>query len=877
MSADNRGGVLMADVSNSIEDYSDARMRRNNEARALPGTIISIVETRDGTRWLGTEDDGLFCAVNGHYVLVSGDAENRNINSLLPAPSGGLWIGTNHGLQWWIDGSISRYQVKGLPGNMIILAMARDKDNNLWLGTDRGLIRIAADGQATFDPQSSTPVTAVYVDRDDALWFGGGHGLERSRDGTFTPYTQAQGLPSNENGPLYVAPTGRIWFAPLSGGLYWYRNGKVHSVTLDGLAQDVVYSIDGSEDTVWAARQRGGLTRLTFHGATLTATTYCQSQGLAEDSVFTVLAASDGSVWAGTVSGGASRLQNGRFETFTHATGMSSNTVNAMAQGADGAIWLATPNGLDEYQDGKWRVLTTSEGLPSSDVRALFEDEEGVLWIGTSGGLAYLQSGKLYALSHLPEPLREPVFGIAQDELGSLWFATSDHILEANREDLLANRSSDENLRIYGIDDGLPGVEGVDRSRSMVTDGSHRIWMSVHGGLAMTDPELTFQDAEPATVRLEAVTAGSQKYRLNQPLRIPPGSGSISWTFGVDTLADLQRIRFRHRLVGLDRRWSSISSSRQVTYSNLSPGEYRFEVEASNAAGLWNGPVRSVAFTIEPAFWQTWWFRALVLVLCLLVLVAVYQLRVYQMMREMDLLFQERLAERTRIAQDLHDTLLQGVLSASMQLDLAAEQVPENSPAKRRLRRVTQLMNLVADEGRNALRGLRVADDTGATLAEALSQFAERRSTGEGAAFRVVLQSEPRPVRALIRDEVLSIGREAIANAFRHSGARNVKVELEYSPGYLRMTVKDDGCGIDPAVLSAGREGHWGLIGMKERSESIGGRLRLRSRLGAGSEIELTVPGAFAFVAATRNQTLKWCVWPWRNGSAKVSQSKRGE
>jgi signal transduction histidine kinase len=236
-------------------------------------------------------------------------------------------------------------------------------------------------------------------------------------------------------------------------------------------------------------------------------------------------------------------------------------------------------------------------------------------------------------------------------------------------------------------------------------------------------------------------------------------------------------------------------------------------------------------------------------------------LRIYFLTRQLNVRFQERLAERTRIAQDLHDTLLQGVLSASMQLDVAEDQVPENSPAKPLLKRVLQLMGQVTEEGRIALRGLRTTPSDNLSLETAFSRMRQELGVSEKIGYRVVAQSATRPLRPLIRDEVYRIGREALVNAFRHSSASIVEVEVDYASSYLRVMVRDDGRGIDPVVLQTGREGHWGLVGMRERSESIGGKLKLRSRVGAGTEIELVVPSAIAFEGQLHYTPSRWRHW----------------
>jgi signal transduction histidine kinase len=267
---------------------------------------------------------------------------------------------------------------------------------------------------------------------------------------------------------------------------------------------------------------------------------------------------------------------------------------------------------------------------------------------------------------------------------------------------------------------------------------------------------------------------------------------------------------------------------------------------ASSREGVWRGSEASVGLEIQPTLSQKAPVRVTAAAAALLALAFLYRLRLRRLTREMTVRFQERLDERARIAQDLHDTLLQGFLSASMQLHLAVEDVPSPSPARTRLDGVLALMARVIDEGRNAVRGLRSVEEE-SDLEQAFARVRDDLRLGDDVEFRVLREGPARPLHPIIRDEVYRIGREALVNAIRHSGANRIEVAVECGPHQLRVLVRDDGRGIDPEVLRAGREGHWGLSGMRERAERVGGHLRVWSRPGAGTEVELSVPGSVAF------------------------------
>jgi signal transduction histidine kinase len=334
---------------------------------------------------------------------------------------------------------------------------------------------------------------------------------------------------------------------------------------------------------------------------------------------------------------------------------------------------------------------------------------------------------------------------------------------------------------------------------------------------------------------------------LRRSVKIPAGRQRITLGYAGLSLSVPERVRFRYSLDSFDRGWSEPTAAREAVYTNLGPGPYRFRVVASNADGIWNSDAATIDFEIEPVFWQTWWFRLSALLACILGTLVLYRLRVHQVAKGLNLRFEERLAERTRIAQELHDTLLQGFLSASMQLHVAVDRLPEDSPTKPPLSHILQLMGRVIEEGRNAVRGLRSSPSGSHDLEQAFSLIRQELAIEGEIDFRVIVEGRPQPLHPIIRDEVYRIGREAVVNAFRHSGAARIEVEVEYAVKQFRVLVRDNGRGMDSQVLQAGREGHWGLPGMRERAETIGARLHVWSSAISGTEVELSVPGHIAF------------------------------
>jgi len=826
---------------------------------AEPGSAVtSMVETSDGRLWLGTADKGLFYVSAGRIFPVGNGAAAGKITCLLPMENGKLWVGTDKGMLEWNGAALGQERVPPALHHAPILAMIRDRDSNIWLGTAEGLVRVNGDG-VSFDggDHGTAPVTALFEDREGDLWVGRSDELERLRDSAFVTYSTG-GAHAESTGPIYVDQDEMVWFAPFEGGLRWLRSGKSGSITNDRLSQDVVYSIAGGKNELWIGRQQDGLTHVLYGAGPIKTRTYTQADGLGQNSVYSVYEGRDGTVWAGTLSGGVTEFKDGHFTNYTTANGLVSNTVSAIAEGSDGTMWFGTTNGLSALSKNGWRNYSTKDGLPSESVNCLLPDSTGALWIGTMNGLAVLNAGQLHAPHRMPDSLREPIFGIAEDKNGWLWVATANHVLQVRRASLAEDALGDADVREYGLADGLRGTEGVKRFESVVEDSRGEIWFSTSRGLSVVNPARATINPVPALVHIDAVLADGNALSLREPLRITGGEPRITFRFTGLSLSDPERVRYRYKLDGVDRAWSEPTASREAGYVNLAPGSYRFRVVASNSDGLWNGSEAALGFQMEPTLWQTWWFRlALIFGVGVTVLVA-YRVRMHRLTRMLNVRFEERLAERTRIAQDLHDNLLQGFFSAAMQLDVANDRLPPDSPAKPILERVMRLMNEVGQQGRAAIRSLRASDRGSGDLEQAFSRIREEVGGSDQVDFRVVVEGQPQPLHAGIWDDVYRIGREAVINAFRHSGASKIEVEVEYTGRDLAVLVRDNGRGIDAQVAQTGREGHWGLSGMRERAEKIGAKLEVMSRAGAGTEVELSVPGSVAFEGLPEDGLADW-------------------
>jgi signal transduction histidine kinase len=425
-------------------------------------------------------------------------------------------------------------------------------------------------------------------------------------------------------------------------------------------------------------------------------------------------------------------------------------------------------------------------------------------------------------------------------------------VSKSSLEDFASGRTARISSTVYGVADGLPTTDfnGGDQTMGLRTREGKLVFATSRGAVEVDPNHLRTNPLAPPVVIEESLI---NQMQVPDQVSVPVGRGELEFHFAGLSFAEPSRVVFRYKLEGFDKDWISSGSRHTAYYTNIPPGKYQFRVMAANNDGVWNEAGASLNFTLSPKFYQTSWFLLLCSTVTAVLGLFAYQWRIRRMAAALDAQFQERLSERMRIAQDLHDTLLQGFLSASMQLHVADDQLPADSPVKALVSRVLELMRHVIEEGRDALRGLRSTCRDTYDLELAFSRIHQELGPSQQVGFRVIVGGAPRLLRPAVRDEVYLIGREALINAFRHSRARNIEVELGYEPSHFRVLIRDGGCGIDSQVLRLGREGHWGLSGMQERAERIGGKLRVLTRASAGTEVELIIPGSVAFESRASN------------------------
>jgi ligand-binding sensor domain-containing protein/signal transduction histidine kinase len=877
------GWLLFVSELQGVVEYKHGERRVLLEPRAVPSGPTAVVQTADGKIWIGTSEKGLFQfrPEKGEASLLQVPSlKNERINCLLPLANATLLVGTKRGL-FISHGDGSFNEVSPTPKRDEVLALANGLKGRIWIGTEHHVFKvdpkdIDVNGRIHSLEQLAVngdrAVTALFEDRDGSLWIGEPEAIERYQDSAFITYRSSQrssqsslqssqesslvGLPCSNCGAIYVDSDQCVWFAPPNGGLFRISQGRVQSIEIAGLKNDIVYSIAGAAGDVWVARRNGGLTRLMAEGNTVRESPRRQQSASISmrDAVYSVYREANGTVWAGTLHDGLRRLRNGTWHTFTTKDGLPSDSISVITGNESGRIFVGTPNGLAEFRNDHWTDYNTHDGLPPGAIESLFLDASDTLWIGTSRGIAFMRSGNVHVPLGAPTALYGEILGIAEKN-GWLWIATSDHILRVRSSALLKEAYAEGDYREFGVTDGLPSVEGIRRSPSVELDNRGNIWFSLKQGISLLPASAFADPAYPVTVRIDGMLVDGKTVATGDHIRISSGRHRLTFRYAGINVSNPVGVKYRYRLADVESAWSEPTPLREVDFTNIAPGHFEFQVAASNPDGVWNSNGAAIAFEVEPSILQTRWFQvASVGVLGLLAL-GVYQLRVQQLHRQFNIGLEARVNERTRIARDLHDTLLQTLHGLMFQFQAVRNLLPRRpEEATRSLDDAIEETEKALAESRDAIQGLRSGVNAQENLAELLQiAMQELTASAEGKApiFDLIEEGERRSLSPAAKNEICRIAIEIVRNAFQHSNATRIEAEIRHDNRMLRVRIRDDGRGIDPKVLKdGGRPGHWGLQGIRERAERIGSQVDFWSESGAGTEFQLTVPAAIAYEAS---------------------------
>jgi signal transduction histidine kinase len=521
----------------------------------------------------------------------------------------------------------------------------------------------------------------------------------------------------------------------------------------------------------------------------------------------------------GLIRGDLARYKNGKVEIFPFrhsAVPSIDSQVDQLLVTSDGAVLGATHFGMIAWRNGTQQTLTVRNGLPCDGINALVFDSQGDLWLYSRCGLVEVPNAEMQK-----------------------WWQTPDTVVHFRMLDSL---------------DGVRPGQAPFAAAARSPDG--RLWFVNGYALQVVDPAHLSRNSIPPPVHIEEIMADRRSYAARSNLSLPSLTRDLEIDYTALSFMAPQKVRFRYKLEGHDKEWQEPGARRQAFYSDLRPRKYKFRVIACNNDGVWNEEGATLDFSVAPAWYQTIWFRVSCAGSFVLLLWALYQLRLQQLQRQFNVSVEVRVNERTRIARELHDTLLQSFQGLMLRFQTVDEMLPARPlDAKKALEGALDRADQAISEGRDAITDIRTSTsashDLAGSITALMTTLNEELAAGDrgSVTFRVLVEGAPRIVRPSLQDEIYRIARESLRNAFRHAQAGHIETEIMYGES-LRLRFRDDGKGIDPSVVErGGRSGHWGLPGIRERAKHIGAQLAVWSELGAGTEIELSIPGSIAYEA----------------------------
>jgi signal transduction histidine kinase len=624
-----------------------------------------------------------------------------------------------------------------------------------------------------------------------------------------------------------------------------FANGKpVEQLSLPDFITCLYRDPDG---TMWFA---GRKTLWHLEGTTLKslpgpAGTDLLAQALARDG--------SGALWYSVSHGGVFRFAEGGWERNGNLLGLPQEAAITMTTDARGRLWLGyTRERLARVEGQRVRLFGSHDGPGVGSITALASRGDHV-WIGGERGLALFDGTRFVSVRVPNEAAFGSLWGIVETTAGELWGVGTGgivHFTHAQLQEVLQQGGAlHDEVQIFDARDGLPGPLTLRPIPAVVEAGDGKLWFAFRADLGYIDPAHLERNRVPPPVLVTGVATAAKNYSpFDRDIRLPVGTTQLRIAYTANTFTLPERVRFRYQLEGLDPGWQNVGNRREAVYTNVAPGFYRFHVIAANNDGVWNLAGATVSFTVLPAFYQTVWFDVVCVIAATALLYLLYHLRMRQVTAAVRARLEERIIERQRIARELHDTLLQGLQGVILRFQAVATRIPAHEPVCAMIESALTRADQVLLESRDRVKDIRFSAQASGDLSESLAALGEELAQTHSAQLSIEVHGTQRKLHPVAKDEVIMIGREALSNAFRHAGAAKIEVEIEFAWFELRMRLRDDGKGIEPQMLESDiGSGHWGLRGMRERAEKIRARLRIWSRSGRGTEIELRVPSSVAY------------------------------
>lgn len=866
-----RDGTLLVAAMGGLARLQGTRWQRI-ASESIPTALGALVD-RAGTLWVATV--GRVLARTAHEEHFREMAKWSDLVTdymdyvpFAMSPDGQVWTWTGGGLTL-----MNSPTHPGPNGNRTLgwagkspSPLVFDREGNLWLGGDA--VRRLPSRELLSDPTplhienfthgSNGGGISIFEDHEGNIWVGTENGLDRfSRSNIIRaplpPCTWKYVFAAGDASTLWAACSPN--FPSTVGFALEIRNGII--VHQQETAEFTVGYSD-PDGSVWFGGD-AGLGHTESGRVVITPwpeEVHSDIQAMVRDRT--------GAIWVSIIHKGVFRLSGGRWSAYGGSKTLPRFTAIVETADAGGALWFGYPdNRIARVNGDEVQLFDASRGLNVGNVTAIHASGKHV-WVGGDLGFARFDGMRFVPILSASGNSFTGISGIIETRGGELWLngiAGITHISRPEVERVIRDAAHRAQVETFDYVDGVPGIAQQMRpipSAIETTDG--RLWFSTTGGLVLIDATRIVRNAPPPPVTVWSISSNGVRYpAVNADLHLPIHTTKLQIDYTAGSLTMPERVGFRYKLEGSDEDWQEAGNRREAFYTNLGPGRYTFRVVASNNGGNWNASGASVSFTIRPAFYQTTGFYALCALMCLALSVALYRVRMQQVSAHVLARLEERLAERERIARELHDTLLQGVQGLILRFQAATDRIPGREPARGLMERALERADELLGESRARVKDLRAPTSSVVELPQALAAEGEQLALAHPVPFRATTEGTRRELHPIVREEALLLGREALANAFRHANASQIEADVFYGETELRMRVRDNGSGIDQALLhGGGRIGHWGLLGMRERAKKLSAHLDIWSTQDAGTEIDLRVPAAVAYRESGGAQRRAW-------------------
>ena len=830
---DHRGTMWVGNADGLFYLQGSRWVRSSSAAGIERGAAYSGYEDSHGSLWIGTSNgialrrsgDGRFQLLDRSRQLVNGFAEDlaggiwvtdpvRGIRphgdprALRPNLTGAgthalrdirgnLWVATLDSGLWRVRADERAVEMSPIPAatnwpNDVLRALHEDRHGNIWVGADSGLYRLTPRKVATLTNVGRSRVMAGAP--DGSVWIGTARDLLRVRGRSVAAYGPKEGLPEVPVTALSIDTSGALWVG-MTSRIVRFQNQRFVSVDVPKTSQ---------------------LFDIRALGAT-----------------------SNGTLWIYDDTEGLFTHRDGRLARFEAPPELSGRHVRCLYVDHSDAVWLSFTGGnvLVVRPDGTQQLHRLSDR--QALVNTIYDDGRGAVWLGGSHGVSRVTPGGVVTVGQDRLP-GYAVFSILRDDQRNLWLGGAlgiSRLPEQEFETAAAVTGYTPRYELFDSSDGLAGMPVWFGTPSAVRMADE-LWFVTTGGVTMIGPSHRDLKTEPPSIQIDGLLANGRPMVAHTGLTFPSNIRNIVLEYSVPTLTSPTKVRFRHRLTGIDSEWIDAGLRRDVSYANLAPGSYQFDVMAVSSDHGWSESAASLSFSIRPMFYQTGWFFGACIVALASVSALVWRIRIRQVRRQFSVI----VAERVRMSREIHDTLLQGMVAVALQLDVMSEMARESSqPLSTNMVRLRKLIEGYIRETRDAIFDLRAPRSEG-DFAELLDGTARAITVETGVRFDLAVHGEPRALDAGVVRQLLQVSREAVTNAVRHANAARIHIDVHYRSDALLVQVADDGQGFeaDPGTDTPNR--HFGLQTMRERVQQIGGTIEVRSSIGMGTSVEIVVP-----------------------------------